>query len=125
MIDEYKEKSIEEIVDYLINNEIGFIECDYEKVDSLLEYIKEKAKEIERLNDYIEFYVDLNNKQSKTILRNINSYNKLAKYSSDLENRINKAIELLEDRTNYCDVDFESMRFQNDVIKVLQGSDKE
>ena len=53
MIDEYKEKSIEEIVDYLKNNEIGYIECDYEKVDLLLDCIKEKAKEIERLNNII------------------------------------------------------------------------
>ena len=54
MIDEYKEKSIEEIVDYLKNNEIGYIECDYKKVDLLLDCIKEKAKEIERLHSIIK-----------------------------------------------------------------------
>ena len=62
--DEYKEKSIGEIVDYLQEEEIGHIQCDYEKVELLLYCVKEKAKEIERLKDiinkaieYIESYM--------------------------------------------------------------------
>lgn len=53
MSDEYKDKSIEEIIDYLLNEEIGHIECDYEKVNLLLDCIKEKGKEIDRLNNII------------------------------------------------------------------------
>ena len=54
MIEEYKEKSIEEIIDYLESEEIGHIECDYEKVSLLFDCIKEKSKEIERLHSIIK-----------------------------------------------------------------------
>ena len=42
-----------------------------------------------------------------------------------LSNEIDKAIKILNDRVEYDDGDFESMRFQNDVIKALQGEDNE
>lgn len=40
-----------------------------------------------------------------------------------LESKINKAIELLNNCIDYDDGDFESGRFQEDVIKILKGDE--
>lgn len=46
----------------------------------------------------------------------------LQEENDKLQGRIDKAIELLQDRnSNYDDGDFESMRFQNDIINILKG----
>lgn len=42
----------------------------------------------------------------------------------DLQGRIDKAIEKLNDSFDYTDSDFESMRFQNDIINILKGEEK-
>lgn len=83
---------------------------DYDRLtgELTLENIKSK-QEIERLNT--------------TIQSNINSYNKLAKYSSDLEDRIDKAIEYIEKHSNSFSVlDIIS---NSELLKILKGSDKE
>ena len=69
MIEEYKEKSIEEIIDYLESEEIGHIECDYEKVSLLFDCIKEKSKEIERLHSIIKEVRELLNQEWYSVLR--------------------------------------------------------
>lgn len=65
----------------------------------------------------------------KSLGRKINNQRKELKRLNDklhkLEEIINKAIEKLNDNHEYCDSDFESMRFQNDIIEILKGDSNE
>ena len=77
-----------------------------------LEDYKNMKEEIERLNT--------------TIQSNINSYNKLAKYSSDLEDRIDKAKTILENIVFYTTPTGEVIHLDekikdiNKAIKILR-----
>lgn len=77
--------------------------------------IEEMPRELERL-------LEENEQMEATIQSNIKSYNKLAKYSNELENRIDKAIEYIEERKKlnwYADG-----VFVYELLNILQGSDK-
>lgn len=42
----------------------------------------------------------------------------------DLQQRIDKAIKILQDSSSYDDSDFEGMKFQNDLLEILRGNDE-
>ena len=55
--------------------------------------------ENERLEEELKYTIPIV-EHNQTIQSNINSYNKLAKYSEELEDRIDKAIEYIEDNSD-------------------------
>lgn len=95
-------------------------------VANLISQDLEKDKEIERLQEELKYTIPIV-EHNQTIQSNINSYNKLAKYSEELEDRINKAVELLE---KYGLVD-EDGNFNNyldtidlkELYEILKGSE--
>ena len=84
--------------------------------------LRNKDKEIERLNMLYEENMEF----KTTINSNIQSYNKLSKYSNELEDRIEKAIKYIEERYNG---EVLTHTFDKDnvgeLLEILKGSDKE
>ena len=81
---------------------------------------KEKIQEV--LDELQTVRPEMLNNNAKRLFEAIMS---IADERDILKQRIDKAIKILNDRFEYDDGDFESMRFQNDVIKTLQGEDNE
>ena len=86
----------------------------------------ERDKEIERLKEELKYSISIV-EHNKTIQSNINSYNKLAKYSDELEDRIDKAIEYLENDNNREKRGFSPNYWYstnaNDLLEILKGSE--
>lgn len=85
--------------------------------------IHNKDKTFQNL-DYIKRQLDMlyeENMQFKTTINsNIQSYNKLSKYSDELEDRIDEAIEYIDRR----DIEWGSEEHKK-LLSILKGSDKE
>lgn len=92
-------------------------------------------QEIERLKEELKYTIPIV-EHNQTIQSNINSYNKLAEYSEELEDRINKAIEYIEKSklnplNTYCkylyvDYDTGEIEHLDELLDILKGSsDKE
>lgn len=82
-------------------------------------YMENKKYERYDKEDLVDEIIDLQG----TIESNTNSYNKLSKYSNELEERINKAIEYIEeaykeDEINVGNIYHEAYR---DIEKILKG----
>lgn len=99
------------------------------KFYSLEKQIELKDKEIEGLKEELKYSISIV-EHNKTIQSNINSYNKLAKYSSDLEDRIDKAIEYIKDNLYPVGNDVNGSDLPYDeaiqpLVDILKGDDKE
>lgn len=89
-------------------------------------------KENERLEEELKYTIPIV-EHNQTIQSNINSYNKLAKYSEELEDRIDKAIEYIEKsklnqldtRCKYLYIDFDTGKIENleELLKILKGEE--
>lgn len=110
-------EELNNLIDDILKEKLK-LHYENEELEAQGKLIKELCKEIERLNT--------------TIQSNINSYNKLAKNSSDLEDRIDKAIEYAIKRQewlmncNYSKIGTHNyINFALEIIDILKGSDKE
>lgn len=87
-----------------------------DKVFQNIDYIKRQLNMLYEEN--MEFKTTINS--------NIQSYNKLSKYSNELEDRIEKAIKYIEERYNG---EVLTHTFDKDnvgeLLEILKGSDKE
>lgn len=93
--------------------------------------IEELIEEIERLQEELKYTIPIV-EHNQTIQSNINSYNKLAKYSEELEDRIDKAIEYIEKSklnplNTYCkylyvDYDTGEIEHLDELLDILKGS---
>lgn len=84
-------------------------------------YIESKKYENYDKEDLVNEIIDLQG----TIESNTNSYNKLATYSDELQDRIDRAVEYME---NYIEVEplNEPVKMEfKEVINILKRSDKE
>lgn len=90
-------------------------------INNIAKEMQEKDKEIERLKEELKYSISIV-EHNKTIQSNINSYNKLAKYSNELEDRIDKAIDYVNANTLPNDEDY---MFCMMLLDILKGSDKE
>lgn len=83
---------------------------------------REMKEEIERLQEELKYTIPIV-EHNQTIQSNINSYNKLAEYSKELEDRINKAIEYIEMYDKKGNDLVFSMKASDDLIDILKGSE--
>ena len=110
MNNEYKEKSTKEIFD-LLDGEIGHIECDYLKVDLLLDCVKERAEEAERLQKEI---------------KGLNAELELYKDNQiHLNNQLEQKDKIINEVLEYLDISNISFVDKNEIAIRLKGSDKE
>ena len=88
-------------------------------IGDLVEENYKFKEEIERLKEELKYTIPIV-EHNKTIQSNINSYNKLSKYSEELEDRIDEAIEYIE--KNSDDMHTYISQILTDILK---GVDKE
>ena len=79
---------------------------------------KEEPKVLTRMRLSCCWGDNLNEKELNEVVDYI-TY--LQRENKQLKEKIDKAIEILQDSSSYDDDDFESMRFQNDLLKILKG----
>ena len=93
------------------------------EMDNADEVIKHQFFEIERLQAELDKTRLSELDKEHTIDSNIKSYNKLSKYSAELEDRIDKALEYIELGINMDSIGV--ARTKRKLLNILQGRDKD
>ena len=112
------------------------IEYQKKQVDTYKMFLKireEQAKKEKYKNYSQEGLIDEllekqeeNEQMEATIQSNIKSYNKLAKYSNELEDRIDKAIEYIEQKEIsiiYQEFGLHQENVKNELLEILKGEE--